>query len=343
MGNQKKMMNKPFFSVLILFWQSEQFLQRCLQSLQAQTFQDFEVILLNNGASQPPDPEILATFQDFTLKQIHSETNLGFAGGNNLAAQSASGEYLVLLNSDAFPEPDWLEILHQAALTHPGHCFASRLLQADNLALLDGEWNVYHASGLAWRKNHNQPAAKSAIEPYFVMSACAAASAYPRISFEQVGGFDEDFFAYMEDLDLDMRLQLAGYPFLYLPKATVRHVGSGSTGYRSDFATYYGHRNLIWAFVKNMPGFLFYLLLPAHIFFNLLYVLASFFLPSGKALLRGKREALKGLKTICKKRHAIQSQRKISPFQFARLLDWNPFSPLVKFFSRKASSKEHND
>lgn len=336
-------MSQPFFSVLILFWQSEQYLPRCLQSLQMQTYQDFEVILLNNGAAQPPDPEVLTTFQDLAIKVVRSETNLGFAGGNNFAARSASGDYLVLLNGDAFPEPDWLETLHQAALTHPGHCFASRLLQADNPALLDGEWNVYHASGLAWRKNHNQPAAKSATEPRFVMSACAAASAYPRIAFNQVGGFDEDFFAYMEDLDLDMRLQLAGYPFLYLPQATVRHVGSGSTGYRSDFATYYGHRNLIWAFIKNMPGYLFYLLLPAHIFYNLLYLLAGTFMPSGKALFRGKRDALKGLLPILKKRQIIQAQRKISPFQFARLLDWNPFSPLVKILPRNAFSKDRHD
>jgi len=337
------MMNKPFFSVLILFWQSEQFLQRCLQSLQAQTFQDFEVILLNNGAVQPPDPEILASYQELALKQVHSETNLGFAGGNNLAARSASGNYLVLLNSDAFPEPDWLATLHQAALTHPGHCFASRLLQADNLDLLDGEWNVYHASGLAWRKNHNQSAANSTTELRLVMSACAAASAYPRIAFEQVGGFDEDFFAYMEDLDLDMRLQLAGHPFLYLPQATVRHVGSGSTGYRSDFATYYGQRNLIWAFVKNMPGFLFYLLLPAHIFFNLLYLIAGLFMPSCKALFRAKRDALRGLPAMLKKRDTIQRQRKITPLLFAKLLDWNPFSPLVKILARKASSKDRQD
>lgn len=329
-------MSKPFFSILVLFWQSEQYLQRCLQSLQAQTFQDFEVILLNNGASQPPDPEVLASYQNLALKQVHSESNLGFAGGNNLAAQSASGEYLVLLNSDAFPEPDWLSTLHQAALTHPGHCFASRLLQADNPAFLDGEWNVYHASGLAWRKNHNQPAAKSALSPRLVMSACAAASAYPRHAFEQVGGFDEDFFAYMEDLDLDMRLQLAGYPFLYLPQATVRHVGSGSTGYRSDFATYYGQRNLIWAFVKNVPGFLFCILLPAHIFFNLLYLFAGLFMPSGKALFRAKRDALRGLPAMLKKRRVIQSDRKITPLQFAKLLDWNPFSPLVKILPRKA-------
>ena len=336
-------MSKPFFSILILLWQSEQYLQRCFQSLLEQTFQDFEVILLNNGASQPPAPEVLANFRDLTLKQIYSENNLGFAGGNNLAARSAAGEYLVLLNSDAFPEPNWLEILHQAAQTHPGHCFASRLLQADNSAFLDGEWNVYHASGLTWRKNHNRSATKSTTSPRLVMSACAAASAYPRTAFEQAGGFDEDFFAYMEDLDLDMRLQLAGHPFLYLPEATVGHVGSGSTGYRSDFATYYGQRNLIWAFVKNMPGFLFYLLLPVHIFFNLLYLFTGIFLPSGKALFRGKRDALLGLSVMLKKRRAIQAQRKITPLQFAKLLDWNPFSPLVKILTRNPSTKDQND
>lgn len=335
-------MSQPFFSILILFWQSEPYLRRCLQSLQAQTFQNFEVILLDNGASEPPDPAVLATFREPVLKLIHSETNLGFAGGNNLAARSASGEYLVLLNSDAFPEPNWLATLHQAALTHPGHCFASRLLQAGKPTMLDGEWNVYHASGLAWRKNHNQPASKSASSPRYVMSACAAASAYPRTAFELVGGIDEAFFAYMEDLDLDMRLQLAGYPFLYLPEAVVHHVGSGSTGYRSDFATYYGQRNLVWAFVKNMPGFLFYLLLPAHIFYNLLYLVAGLFMSSGKALFRGKRDALRGLPAILKKRHAIQSQRVISPRQFARLLDWNPVSPLVKILTRNASSKDRH-
>ena len=336
-------MSQPFFSILILFWQSEQFLQHCLLSLQSQTFQDFEVILLDNGASQPPDPAVLAAFQSSTLKLIHSETNLGFTGGNNLAARSASGEYIVLLNGDAFPEPEWLETLHQAAFSHPGHCFASRLIQANKPDTLDGEWNVYHVSGLAWRKNHNQPVTQTTASSRLVMSACGAASAYPRTAFEQVGGFDEAFFAYMEDIDLDMRLQLAGHPFLYLPEAKVRHVGSGSTGYRSDFATYYGQRNLIWAFVKNMPGFLFYLLLPAHIFYNLLYLLAGLFMPSGKALFRGKRDALKGLPAILKKRRVIQAQRKITPWQFARLLDWNPFSPLIKILPRNASLKDHHD
>ena len=75
----------PFFSILILFWQSEPYLQRCMQALQAQTFQDYEVILLNNGAKQAPDSAALDLIPDAKLKVVHSRTNLGFAGGNNLA------------------------------------------------------------------------------------------------------------------------------------------------------------------------------------------------------------------------------------------------------------------
>ena len=327
-------MSRPFFSILILFWKSEQYLPESLNALDRQAFRDFEVILLNNGADNPPDPTLLAQYPQLNLQVLHADQNLGFTGGNNLAARYAVGEYLVLLNGDAFPEPDWLEKIHQAATDHPNHCFASRLIKADQPELLDGEWNVYHASGLAWRKNHNRSIQVSLKDPRLVASACAAASAYPRHAFELVDGFDEDFFAYMEDLDLDLRLQLAGFPFVYLPDAVVHHVGSGSTGSRSAFSTYYGQRNLIWTFVKNMPSILFYLLLPAHVLYNLLYLLASLFMPAGKALRQGKRDALKKLPQMLAKRKIIQSRRKISLFQFAKLLDWNPFTPLIKLTYR---------
>ena len=327
-------MSKPFFSILILFWKSEQYLPKCLDALDQQTYRDFEVILLNNGADNPPDTDLLAQHPQLDLKILRSDHNLGFTGGNNLAARHALGEYLVLLNGDAFPELDWLDKLHQAAMNHPNHCFASRLINANQPNLLDGEWNVYHASGLALRKNHHQPVGKSSQRLRYVISACAAASAYPRQAFELVGGFDEDFFAYMEDLDLDLRLQLAGFSFIYLPDAIVHHVGSGSTASRSAFSTYYGQRNLIWTFVKNMPGLLFYLLLPAHVFFNLLYLLASLFIPAGKALRQGKRDALKKLPQMLAKRKIIQSGRKISLLHFAKLLDWNPFTPFIKLTYR---------
>lgn len=336
-------MTKPFFSVLILFWKSARYLAGNLNALEEQTYKDFEIILLDNGAEEPPDPDLLSEHPALNLQLLRSETNLGFAAGNNLAARQAQGEYLILLNNDAFPESDWLANIHQAAQTHPGYCFASRLIQADNPKVLDGEWNVYHASGLAWRQNHNRSTSLSSNNPRYVMSACAAASAYPRLAFEQMGGFDEAFFAYMEDVDLDLRLRLVGYPCLYLPGAVVRHVGSGSTGTRSDFSTFYGQRNLVWAFVKNMPGLLFWLLLPAHLLVNLGYLLAGLFMPNGKTLWRAKKEAIFGIPEIWQKRRQVQSTRTISVWRFARLLNWNPFSPLVKLINGHPSHQEKHD
>ncbi|HZK17563.1 MAG TPA: glycosyltransferase family 2 protein [Anaerolineaceae bacterium] len=336
-------MTKPFFSVVILFWKSAQYLPRSLQALEEQTLKDFEVILLDNGSEEPPDPLVLAQHSNLNLHLLRSDTNLGFAAGNNYAVRCAKGDYLVLLNGDAFPVPNWLETISNSILTHPNHFFASRLIQADNPALLDGEWNVVHASGLAFRHNHNRPVSASERHPVEVMSACAAAGVYPREGFEEVAGFDEDFFAYMEDVDLDMRLQLVDYRCLYLPDAVVYHVGSGSTGKRSEFSTFYGQRNLIWTFVKNMPGLLFWLLLPAHLLANLIYIIAAFFMPTRKAIWRAKRSAVAGLSKMWRKRRLIQSKRTTSIWRFALLLNWNPFSPMIKLFNRKPSHQERHD
>ena len=167
-----------------------------------------------------------------------------------------------------------------------------------------------------------------------MLSACAAAGVYPRAAFEAAGGFDEDFFAYMEDVDLDFRLQLLGYPCYYLPQAVVRHAGSGSTSPRSDLVVFYGHRNLVWTFIKDMPGWLFWTMLLPHLLVNLLYLLVALFFPFRGAMVRAKWEALKGLPTAWKKRRAVQRKRKASVRTIAGLLEWNPFAPLIKLTYR---------
>jgi len=327
-------MTSPFFSIIVLYWNSEKYLSENLRALAAQTWQDFEVILLDNGSQQPPDQKILAQFPELQLRQIASEKNLGFAAGNNLAARSARGEYLVLLNVDAFPQPDWLAQVHTGIQQHPNAFFASRLLMADDPQRLDGEWNVVHATGLVWRRAHGRKLSAAWPQERRVLSACAAAGVYPREAFTAAGGFDEDFFAYMEDVDLDFRLQLLGYPCWYLPKAVVRHAGSGSTSPRSDLVIFYGHRNLVWTFVKDMPGWLFWMMILPHLLVNLLYLIVALFLPMRKAMYRAKREALKGLPKAWKKRKEVQSQRKVSVGTIAGLLEWNPFAPLIKLTYR---------
>jgi GT2 family glycosyltransferase len=327
-------MTSPFFSIIVLYWNSAKYLAENLSALARQTWQDFEVILLDNGSQQPPDPKVLAQFPELPLRMITSENNLGFAPGNNFAARSARGEYIVLLNSDAFPQPDWLEQVYAGIQRHPNAFFASRLLIADDPQRLDGEWNVVHATGLVWRRAHGRPLSAAWTQERAVLSACAAAGVYPHAAFEAAGGFDEDFFAYMEDVDLDFRLQLLGYPCYYLPKAVVRHAGSGSTAPRSDLVVFYGHRNLVWTFIKDMPGWLFCTMLLPHLLVNLLYLLVALFFPFRGAMVRAKWEALKGLPTAWKKRRAVQRKRKVSVRTVAGLLEWNPFAPLIKLTYR---------
>jgi len=325
---------RPFFSVIILCWNSQPYLNACLQSLDAQEFKDFEIILVDNGSPKPMDVIEFAGFTSLDIRFFHLTENLGFAGGNNFAARQANGEYLVLLNSDANPQPDWLEVIHQAVLDHPASFFASRLVMAINPDHLDGEGDVYHASGLVWRRSFGKPLRHAIIKQRKVFSACGAAAIYPRKAYEQVQGFDEKYFAYVEDVDLGFRLNLAGFDCLYLPRAVVLHVGSGSTSRRSDLSVYYGQRNLVWTFAKNMPAPLVWLLLPGHLLANLLMIFLSLFRSQGSVTLRAKIDAVAGLGNILKERKKVQQTRKISIFSLMKIMDWNPFSPLTKLISR---------
>ena len=332
--NQQTQNKKPFFSIIILSWNSKPYLQTCLQSLNLQTCKDFEILLVDNGSTDPISQEELQVFQNLAIHFYPLKQNLGFAAGNNFAAAVASGEYLVLLNADAFPNPDWLAEINNAIPRYPDHSFASQLIMANSPQKLDGEGDNYHATGLVWRKSYGRPVSQSADVEREVFSACGAAAVYPKQAYDLVNGFDENYFAYVEDVDLGFRLRLAGYACIFLPSAKVHHVGSASTSPRSDFSVYYGQRNLVWTFFKDMPGILILILLPFHLLVNIFMILLSCFRKQGQVTFRAKRDAFLNLGEIFRKRKEIQKQRKISIFQLIKTFDWNPFSPLIKLFTR---------
>jgi GT2 family glycosyltransferase len=256
--------------------------------------------------------------------------NLGFAFANNLGARLAKGHWLALLNADAFPEPDWLEKMVETAQSHTDYAaFSSRQLQAADLRFLDGAGDSYHVSGMAWRRLLGYPAGQYGLESAEIFSPCAAAAMYKRDAFLEVGGFDEDFFSYFEDVDLGFRLRLQGYRCLYVPQAIVHHIGSATFGQRSDFAFYHSHRNLIWTFVKNMPAGILWKYLPAHLVANLIY-LAWYTLQSpGKALWRAKFDALRGLQGALRKRVEIQSRRKANTADLERIMERGCLQPYL--------------
>ncbi len=322
------MLRTPLISIIVVAWNSKLYLSHCLSSLSRQTIQDFEVILVDNGSTDNSLDSMKSQWRDLHLVVERLNENLGFAVANNIGVRLARGKYLALLNADAFPEPNWLEGLLKAAEDNPQFTFfASRQIQANAPELLDGTGDAYHVSGLAWRQNYNRPAAENGAQPSEVFSACAAAALYLRDDFLKVGGFDEDYFSYFEDVDLSFRLRLTGGRCLYVPQAVVHHIGSASTGNDSDFSIYHGYRNLVWTFFKDMPTPLFWMYLPRHILM-IVYKSAVFLIRRKRSIiLKSQLDAFRALPAILRKRKRVQQMRTISSKEILRVMTKEPFIP----------------
>lgn len=306
-------------TVIIVNYNSGRLLDRCLAAVARQTVAPERVLVVDNASTDGSGDRIDASGR---VTVIRSDTNLGFAGGNNLALADCRTPFVALLNPDAFPEPDWLENLLKAAQDYPEYAmFGSRLISAENPDLLDGDGDCYHVSGLAWRKGHLRPF-KPAFTPREVFSPCAAAAMYRTEVMKAAGGFDADFFCYLEDVDLGFRLRLMGHRCLQVPQSLVYHMGSAVTGgQRGDFAVYYGHRNLVWVYFKNMPSYLFWLFLPAHVFINLISLVIGLKRGHGRIMARAKIDAVAGIGRAWRKRTGIQRNRRVSLKNLLKVMD----------------------
>ncbi len=310
-------------AVIIVNYNGGDVILQCLTALQHQKFRDFQTVVVDNHST---DTSLSAIQRDFPwVRLLALETNRGFAGGVNHALRECPhGSLVALLNPDAFPAPDWLANLVAAADQHPQYAaFGSRMFSDEAMQALDGVGDVYHISGLPWRQGHGQPNSTRYDRSTDIFAPCAAAALYRADALNAVGCFDEDLFLYAEDVDVGFRLQLAGYRSLYVADARVWHVGSVFVGKHSDFQIYHGHRNLVWVFVKNMPGLLFWLALPLHVALNIVSILWFTLKGQGRVILRAKWDALRGLTHFWGKRKTIQSLRKASTTSIAKALRWS--------------------
>lgn len=318
----------PLASILVVNFNAGAYLAACLAALQAQTVRQFEAIILDNASSDGSfDAAKASVAEDPRFRFVAAGLNLGFAGGNNRAAALANAPLLVTLNPDAFAEPDWLECLIAAAHRNPEVAmFGSLQIDARDPSRLDGAGDNYLFAGLPWRGGFGWPA-HEAPPTGGAFGPCAAAAMYRTDAFRRAGGFDEDFFCYVEDVDLAFRLRLLGETCLQLSEAKVRHVG-GASSKGSSFARFYGTRNLVLCFVKNMPAPLFWPLLPAHL--ALLLALWCRAAMRGEATVVAKALLESGwrLPAMLRKRRDTLSRQKVSSMSIARALCWSPFSPV---------------
>lgn len=298
-------------TVIIVNWNAGSALKKCIEHLLQQTHSPELVYVVDNAST---DDSLAAIRNIGCVEIIELDENVGFAKGNNIALKKVTTPYVALLNPDAFPEPQWLEKLLESIESHPDSASIGSLqLMHDDQNKIDGVGDCYHISGLMWRKKHGKKIGNEDLYEKEIFSPCAAAALYRLDALQAVGAFEESFFCYCEDVDLGFRLRINGYTSWYAPLAKVSHIGSMTSGGQdSDFAIYYGHRNLVWVYFRNMPLILLLLSLPLHIAANLLAI--AFFSVKGRSsiIFKSKMDALRQLPEILKQRKKIQQDRRAS-------------------------------
>lgn len=244
----------PLVSVIVVNWNGLDYLPGCLDSLAAQSYAALEVVVVDNGSTDG-SVEYLRGRRTDRLQLLEQPENLGFAGGNNLGIRASKGAYVALLNNDAEADPQWVEALVAAAEADPtvGMC-ASRIYVWKRPGLLDGAGLIVSGDGIGRARGRLEADGERYEREADVLLPSACAALYRRAMLDEIGLFDEDFFAYCEDTDLGLRARIAGWRCRYVPGAIARHRYSGSTDAHSPFKAFHVERNRIWVVVKCFPA-----------------------------------------------------------------------------------------
>jgi GT2 family glycosyltransferase len=317
----------PLVSIIVVAYNSRAYLARQLAALAGQTETRWRLILVDNASAADQRPHAWELPANAHL--IQSERNLGFAAANNIAADLVDTRFIACLNPDAFPEPDWLQALLDASQRWlNAAAFGSTQLFDQALDRLDGAGDEMTFIGLPYRSLYRAPRAKNRKEG-LCFSACAAGALYRTQDFKSLGGFDEDYFCYCEDVDLGYRFRLAGKVTVQVDRAIIRHVSGGASD--RAFANYYGARNRLRTFIKCTPPILFWLTALPHCLVTLAIVLVHICSGRGLAGWRGACKSLSELPTLIRARRQTQSKRRVGSLDIAAAMIWTP----LVFFSRR--------
>jgi GT2 family glycosyltransferase len=282
-----------------------------LPTLVSQDVPGLEIVVLDDGSTDGTAEWVSSEWPQ--VRVVVNETNLGVARSFNRAVELARGsDYLVLLNNDLELAPDYVSRVVAALEAHPEAASANgKMRNHRDRGLLDGAGDELMWSSVATRRGWGEPDRGQFDEPEEVFSACGGAAVYRMAAFDDVGGFDEDFHAYLEDLDWGFRAQLLGWTARYVPDAEVFHVGSATT---SRDARFYGRllrRNTVLMIVKDYPAGALMRHLPAIAVRHLKWFVASRREGLARDHLAALWAALRMLPATLRKRRAIQRGRRV--------------------------------
>lgn len=270
-------------TIIIPNYNGMNFLKACIESLKYQTYQNFDVIIVDNG-SKDESREYISYLESYernlNIKAIYLEENLGFAGGVNVGLAASDSEYIILLNNDTEVFFDYVEMLVKA-IEKSKKIFAINplMINAHNKKLVDDAGDGYSLLGWGYQIGVGEQVS-SFTKKRAVFSACAGASIYRKSILDETGYLDEMHFAYLEDMDLSFRARLKGYIIGFEPKAKVYHLGSATSGSRyNPFKVRLAARNNIYLIYKNMTNL--------QIAFNAVLIILGTFIKMGFFLKKG--------------------------------------------------------
>lgn len=243
-------------SVVTPNYNGKDFLYAYFESLNKNSNEIGEVIIVDNG-SNDGSQEFIRNYRekvDFPIVLIENSQNLGFAEAVNQGISKARYDYIFSLNNDTVVEKSAiLELLN--LLNTDGRIFSvsSKMVQFNNPELIDDAGDDYTLLAYTKKRGNNQNL-NNFIEVSEIFSSCAGAALYRKDLLEELDGFDSEFFAYMEDVDLGYRARINGYKNLFCPNAIVYHIGSATTGSQyNEFKVRLAARNNVWVVYKNLP------------------------------------------------------------------------------------------
>lgn len=286
---------------MVLNYNGKRYLDECLSSLAKQTFRDIEVIVVDNASTDGSIEHIESNFS--WVRLVINKENLGFAGGTNSGIRAAEGEFILTLNNDARADSCLIEHLQKPMVDSKVGVCAAKMLLADGR--INSTGICLSRSGAAWDRGMFELDTGQYEAQEEVFGACAGAALYRREMLDEIGLFDEDFFLYMEDVDLAFRARLAGWNCIYVPKAKVFHYHGGTAGAGSNLSVYYGNRNVVWYAVKDFPTRLLITSLPFILARNLAVIPYYALRGQGRVILKSKLDALKGATQMLRKRRDV--------------------------------------
>jgi len=256
-------MKQPKIAVIIINWNGKHLLEECLSSVENQNYDNFKIIFIDNGSKDKSVKFVGEKFPD--VKIISLDKNTGFAKANNIgmhkAFEDSEVEYVAILNNDAMVEKNWLsEMMKIITQDEKIGSVAPKIKKYYKRNIIDSIGNAIHldGGGVSNHINEIDDGQFDNITEIFGPSGCAALYSKKMLKDIEIKGdfFDNDFFAYFEDIDLNWRARLRGWKSFFAPNAVVYHKHSETTGLYSPFKAFYTHRNRYFVIIKNYPLFL---------------------------------------------------------------------------------------